>query len=334
MRFGIIGIDHRHVYELIPGLREAGMECAGYCPKTSDPRVLAGVRKRFPEIPEVPRERLLEDPRIALIVTAAIPSDRAAIAVAAMQRGKDVLADKPGVTTADQLAAVERTVAETGRIFSVCFSERLLTPSSEEALRIIRAGGIGRVIQTVGLGPHRLNRALRPGWFFERAAYGGILNDIACHQIDSFLTFTGSADARIVASTVAEFATQPGFEDFGEILLESDHARGYMRVDWFTPDGLPTWGDGRLIILGTEGTIELRRNVDIAGREGTEHLFVFDGAGTRHIPCEGKPVAYFRALAADIAERTETAMSQAHVFTVCRLALEAQAAARHFRPAK
>ncbi len=331
-RFAAIGLDHRHIYDLVQGLLDAGQDCAGYCPQTTDPRVLAGFQKRFPQIPAVERDRLLDDASIAFIVTAAVPCDRAAVAIAAMRRGKDVLVDKPGLTTTGQLAEIERTVQETGRIWSVCFSERFLTPSTLKALEIVRGGGIGRVVQTVGLGPHRLNRALRPAWFFDRAAYGGILNDIASHQIDQFLAFTDASDASIVMSAVGEYGTDPGFEDFGEVMLQSETARGYLRVDWFTADGLPTWGDGRLFVLGTEGTIELRKYVDIAGREGTDHLFLVNGARTQHIDCASLPVTYFRDFAADVAHRTETAMPQGHAFTVCRLALEAQARATRFRP--
>ncbi len=330
-RFAAIGLDHRHIYDLTEGLLQAGQDCAGYCPQTSDPRVLAGFRKRFPQLPSVDRDRLLDDPSIAFIVTAAVPCDRAAVAIQAMRRGKDVMVDKPGLTTLDQLADIERTVAETGRIWSVCFSERLLTPSTLKALEIVRQGGIGRVVQTVGLGPHRLNRALRPAWFFDPAAYGGILNDIGCHQIDQFLAFAGAADATIVSSTVGENSGN-GFQDFGEVVLQSATARGYLRVDWFTPDGLPTWGDGRLFVLGTDGTIELRKYVDIAGRPGTDHLFIADHAGTQHIDCRALAVTYFRDFANDVTNRTETAMSQRHSFTVCRLALEAQARATRFAP--
>jgi len=186
------------------------------------------------------------------------------------------------------------------------------------------------VLQTIGLGPHRLNRALRPDWFFDIAHYGGILVDIASHQIDQFLVFTGSTDAEIVASTAENRATpeSPNFEDFGEILLRSGPASGYIRVDWFTPDGLPTWGDGRLFVLGTEGTIELRKYVDVAGRAGTDHLFVVDRAGTHHIDCGGRPLTYFHAFLNDVRDRTETAMPQSHVFTVSRIALQAQARAK------
>ncbi len=304
------------------------MDCAGYWPQTSDPLVVEGFRRRFPTLTDVAdKDRLLEDRTIALVVTAAIPRERAALAIAAMEHGKDVLSDKPGIINGDDLAAVQRCVEATGRIFHVCFSERLLTPVTTEAIRLVRAGAIGRVVHTAGFGPHRLNRALRPAWFWETATYGGILADIASHQIDQFLVFAGVADAEIAMASVGERGTAPGFQDFGEVALRAPGVTGFIRVDWFTPDGLQNWGDGRLFIVGTEGTIELRKYLDIEGRPGTDHLFLSDHHATRHVSCAGRPIGYFRALAADIAARTETAMAQAHVFTVCRLAIEAQARA-------
>jgi predicted dehydrogenase len=331
-RFAAIRLDHRHIYDLVGGLLDAGMQCAGYWPQTIDPRVLAGLRERFPDLAEIAAcKRILDDPSIDVIVSASVPRDRAPLAMAAMRRGKDVMVDKPGVTTFDDLAAVERCVAETGRIFSVCFSERFLTPSTEVALDLVGNGAIGRVIHTVGLGPHRLNRDRRPEWFWDRAAYGGILIDIASHQIDQFITFTGSRPTEIVASSVGSYAGIKDFDDFGEFLLRGEHATGYLRVDWFTPDGLATWGEGRLTVLGTEGTIELRKYIDIEGQKGTDHLFLADHKNTRRIHCEGRPLSYFRAFAADVANRSQTAMEQRPAFDICRLALQAQACATQLR---
>jgi predicted dehydrogenase len=326
MRFAAIGLDHRHIFHMVGGLIEAGADCAGFDPTTSDERVLAGFRERFADLAPRSADELLDDPTIELIACAGIPCERAALAIRAMRAGKDVMVDKPGVTTLAQLAEVEACVAETGRIFSVCFSERFIVPATIIAGKLIADGAIGRVVQTIGLGPHRLNRGIRPGWFFDKAKFGGILTDIASHQIDQFLHFTGSSDAEIVTSGTAHFglADLPDFEDFGEILLRSPQAGGYIRVDWFTADGLSTWGDGRLTILGTEGTIELRKYVDIAGRPGTDHVFLVDKNGTRHIDASREPLTYFRNLVADVGARSETAVGQTHVFTVCRLALEAQ----------
>ncbi|WP_309082907.1 Gfo/Idh/MocA family oxidoreductase [Chelativorans sp.] len=326
LRFAAVGIDHGHIFEHVNGLLAEGAEFAGYCPQTSVPALMDQFRKTYPDAKPLDRDAIFADESIDVICTAAIPRDRAGIAITAMQAGKDVMVDKPGVTTFGQLEEVKRAVERTGRIFSVCFSERHCVPSAVMAGKLVADGAIGRVVQTVGLGPHRKAPSTRPDWFFEFDAFGGIINDIASHQIDQFLFYTGSRTAEVVASSVANFATpqSAGFEDFGEVLLRSDKASGYIRVDWFTPDGLPTWGDGRLTILGTEGYIELRKYIDIAGREGKDHLFLADRSGVRYMDCSREPLVYFAAFARDVRDRTETAMSQQHVFEVCRLALEAQ----------
>jgi predicted dehydrogenase len=326
LRFAAIGLDHAHIFDHVRGLRAAGCECVGFDPRTTDPAVLNGFRKLFPDIPESSRERLLEDSSIDVICTAAIPTNRGQDAIDAMRRGKDVMADKPGCSSLEQLEQIERTVAETGRIYSICFSERLCVPSAVLAGKMIQDGAIGDVVQTVGLGPHRINRPARPSWFFEPTAIGGIINDIASHQVDQFLFYTGSTTAEVVASSVGNFANlaHPDFEDFGDLTLRSHHASGYIRVDWYTPDGLPVWGDGRLTILGTKGYIELRKYIDIAGRPGGNHLFIADGTTSRHVDASSEPLDYFTKFVADVKSRTETAMTQNHVFETTRLALIAQ----------
>ncbi len=331
LRFGVIGIDHRHIYHLIQGLLDAGASCAGYVSHTSDPKVLQGVQERFGGVRAcADPDELLQDPQVQLIVSAAIPAQRADIAIAAMRYGKDVLVDKPGVTTVEQLQRVEQMVAQSGRIFSICFSERHIVPAVQEALKWVQDGAIGTPIQTLGMGPHRLNAAIRPAWFFDPAQFGGILVDIASHQIDQFLAFTGSQHADVVHSHVGHYgenSAYPHFENFGEIILQTPAHRGYVRVDWFTPDGLPTWGDGRLFVTGTHGSIEVRKYIDIEGRPGTNHVFLADQKGTRHVDCSQAPLDFFQALLNDIEQRTQTCMTQAHVFKVCELALKAQSLA-------
>jgi predicted dehydrogenase len=330
LKFAAIGLDHRHIYHQVGRLLELGAECKGYHARDSA-MPLAGFAERFPELRRVADpQALLEDPEVQLIVSAGIPGERADIAIAAMRHGKDVMVDKAGVITEAQLDAVRATQRATGRIYSIDFSERFEVRAVTRAAELVQAGAIGRVVQTAGFGPHRLNRHTRPDWFFQRVHTGGILIDIASHQIDQFLYFTGSSDAEIVASAVANYVNPetPEFEDFGEILLRSPEGNGYIRVDWYTPDGLANWGDGRLIILGTEGYIELRKYIDIAGRDGTDHLFLVTNRETRYIDCRDAPLPYYERLRNDIFDRTETAMPQAHCFKVCELALRAQAQAK------
>ncbi len=329
-RFAAIGLDHRHVYDMTEGLLAAGAACAGYDPETTDPRVLAGFQKRFPHVPAVPRERLLDDRSIDFIVLSAVPKDRAALAIEAMRRGKDVLSDKPGVTTMEQLDAVRDAVRDTGRLWSVCVG-RVASPSIQAALRVVRSGEIGRLVQVVSLAPHRLNRALRPPWFFDREAYGGIITDIGVHSIDQFLALADAAEADIESSTIGVYGTEPaGFEDFAEFTLRTPSVRGYCRIDWFTPDGLPTWGDGRLFLVGTDGTLELRKNLDIEGRAGTDHMFVAGKTATRHVDCGALPVTYYTDFIAAVRTRDLSALPQEQVFTVCRMAMRAQAGAKRY----
>jgi predicted dehydrogenase len=326
-RFAAIGLDHRHIYDLTAGLLEAGATCIGHDAETTDPRVLAGFRKRFPDVPAADRERLMEE--ADFVVLAAVPRDRAALAIAAMRLGKDVRVDKPGVTTLAQLDAIETAVRETGRIWSVALG-RLTSPAVQTALTIARSGELGRLVSLTSLAPHRLNRDLRPAWFFDREAYGGIITDIGVHAIDQFLAFAGVSDAAIAAATIGCFGTEPaGFEDFAEITLRGGGMTGTMRLDWFTPDGLPDWGDGRLFLVGTEGTLELRKNLDIEGRPGGDHMFVANRQQTRHVDAGVAPVTYYRDFLDDLCDRGNRIGLP---FAACRLALRCQMQAEQFMP--
>ena len=333
IRIAAIGLNHNHIYGQTRAMLNAGAELvAVYAPEDD---LVAAYRKAFPQARRVAdRRAILDDPSIRLIVSATIPDVRAATAIEVMRHGKDVMVDKPGVITEDELAQVRRVQAETARIFSVCFSERFENRSTEAASRLVAAGAIGRVVQTVGLGPHALRNNPRPDWFFERKRYGGILCDLAAHQCDQFLHFTGSTSAEVVASHVGNFGNPetPELEDFGEVMLRGNGGTGYIRVDWFTPKGLGVWGDGRLTILGTDGYIELRKYIDIAGRPGVDHLFLVDNNGIRNMDCKEEVLPYGPRLIRDVLDRTETAMPQAHCFLATELALRAEAMATRVGP--
>lgn len=325
-KLGVIGIDHGHIFGMLAQMQAQGCTCDAWW--SDGPAVTeAKFRETFPALTRVDdRRRILDDPAVRMVLISAVPADRAALAIEAMEAGKDVMVDKPGCTTLDQLAAVRACQARTGRIWSVNFSERFEVPAVTRASDLVAQGAIGRVIQTVGLGPHKQNLRTRPAWFFQRDRFGGILTDIGSHQIDQFLHFTGSHGAEIVHAH-AENTTmpdRPGFQDFGEVVLRSPQGHGYVRVDWFTPDGLPTWGDGRLFIQGTEGFIELRKYTDIGQPHVTNTLYLVNGMENARIDCSDAGLPYFPRLVADVQDRTETAVPQRHTFTVMDLAIRAQ----------
>jgi predicted dehydrogenase len=329
IRFSVIGLNHGHIYGQVAALLQAGAEFVSFYAK--EPDLVAEFGKSYPQARLASSaEEILEDETIQLVASAAIPNERAPLGIAVMQHGKDFMSDKPGFTTLAQLAEARQVQAQSGRIYSIYFSERMGNRATVKAGELAQSGAIGRVVQTVGLGPHRIGNYHRPDWFFRREQYGGILTDIASHQVDQFLFFTGSTQAEVVASQVANYKNpqHPELEDFGDMVLQSDRGTGYIRVDWYTPDGLPTWGDGRLVILGTEGYIELRKYCDIAGRPGGDHLFLVDHKGMHYVDCSDVELPYGRQLIDDVLNRTETAMPQAHCFLASELALTAEAQAQ------
>jgi predicted dehydrogenase len=328
--FAAAYLDHGHIYGQCNGLTEAGATLKWVF--DPDPKKVAEFVAKFPGVQVAPSfEAILGDPAVKLVTTAAIPAQRGPIGIRVLESGRDYFTDKPPFTTLEQLEQAKRAVAATGKKFMVYYSERLHNEASMFATDLVAQGAVGRVLQVLGLGPHREGQN-RPPWFYQPDQYGGILCDIGSHQFEQFLTYSGATDAQVLHAAVANHAhpEQPGFEDFGEAsLLGNNGATSYVRVDWFTPKGLSTWGDGRLIILGQKGTIELRKYVDVARDKTGNHVYLTDEKGEQHFEVEGKVgFRFFGELILDCINRTEKAMTQAHAFKAAELCLKAQAAAR------
>lgn len=325
--FAVAHLDHGHIYGQTNGLRDAGATLKSvYDP---DPARVAAFVQTYPGVAVADSlEHILQDTDIKLVCAAAVPDQRAALGIQVMESGRDYFTDKSPFTSLDQLEAVRAVVARTGQKYAVYYAERLHNDAAWHAGELIAQGAIGRVLQVLNLAPHRLSKATRPQWFFDKARYGGILTDIGSHQVEQFLTYAGCLDAQINYARVANFShpDKPGLEDFGEMSMTGDNgASFYSRVDWYTPDGLRTWGDGRTFIVGTTGSIELRKYIDVARAAPAAKLFLVDAEQEREIDClnhSGFP--YFGQLVRDCIARTETAMTQSHVFKAAELSLGAQ----------
>ncbi|TVY11466.1 Gfo/Idh/MocA family protein [Paenibacillus cremeus] len=325
--FAAVALDHGHIYGMCNGLIEAGADLvAVYDP---DPKKVEAFVQKFPQArAAASEEEILQDPNIKLVAAAAVPSERGPLGVRVMDAGKDYFTDKTPFTKLEHLEAARAKVKETGRKYMVYYSERLHVESAMFAGELIEQGAIGRVVQVMGWGPHRLNAPSRPQWFFEKEKYGGILCDIGSHQIEQFLHYTGAKDATITSARVANYNNKdyPELEDFGDATLTGDNgATFYFRVDWLTPDGLGTWGDGRTIILGTEGYIELRKYIDIAREKTGDHVYLVNQEGEKHFTVKGQVgYRFFGQLILDCINRTENAMTQEHAFKAAELCLKVQ----------
>ncbi|WP_143833321.1 Gfo/Idh/MocA family protein [Oceanobacillus timonensis] len=324
---GVAGLEHGHIYAMCHGMKEAGATIRWVFDE--DPKKIKAFQKVFPEARKANSlPQILKDKALHLISSAAIPSERCAIGLKALDSGKHFFSAKAPFTTIEQLRQAEKKVKETGLHWAVFYSERLQVECANFAEQLINKGAIGNVIQVLGMGPHRLNIEQRPEWFFWKKTYGGIICDIGSHQIEQFLWFTGAKDATILSSTVQN-NTQPSFpefEDYGDCHLIGDNgAVHYFRIDWFTPDGLSNWGDGRTFILGTDGYIELRKFVDITEQSIGERLYLVNHGGERKYDVSGKVgFPYFYQLAHDILNHTCSAMPQEHTFKAAELSLLAQ----------
>lgn len=328
IHFSVIGLNHFHILNITETLLRAGAKLVSFY--AIEPDLVADFSAKFPHAAHAhTKAEVLEDKTIDVVASAAIPSERAALGIEVMRHGKDFFVDKAGFTSLEQLAEVRRVQAETQRIYSVYYGERLENKSTTKAAELARAGAIGKVVQTIGLGPHKLNAHIRPAWFFKKRKTGGILCDLASHQMEQFLYFTQSTEAEIVSAHAGSVCNPsfPELQEFGEAIVSGNGGRGYLRVDWLSPASLPVYGDTRCTVLGTEGYIELRKNIDIEGRAGGDHLFLVDKTGTHYIPCADVELPFARQFLNDVEQRTETAMSQTHCFLASELALKAQALA-------
>ena len=340
IKFAVCGMSHDHIYGMVGAIqRGGGVLVAAH---GAEPDKVAAFTKQFPGVRMVGSEdEILNDPAIQLVLSSTVASQRAPLGVKVMRHGKDFLSDKPGVTTLEQLAGVRKTIAETKRIYGIMYSERLEVRGAVKAGELVQAGAIGKVIQTINIAPHQVEQGAngdkfsggaskRPDWFWEPELYGGILCDIGSHQVDQFLYYTGSTEATVVESQIANVNQphHPKFQDFGDMVLRGDRGLGYVRLDWFTPDGLGTWGDGRLFILGTEGYIEVRKYTNVAVSKQGNNLFIVDRKSARYIDCNNVPLPFGPQFVADVVNRTHVAQDQTQCLLAAEIVLHAQGAAK------
>ena len=340
IKFAVCGMSHDHMYGMVGASQRGGGVLTKWYGE--EPDKIALFKSRFPDVPMAASEdEILSDPAIQLVLSSTIASHRAPLGVRVMKHGKDFLSDKPGITTLEQLAEVRKTIAETKRIYGIMYSERLEVKAAVKAGELVQAGAIGKVIQTINIAPHQIEQggnadkfnggaSTRPDWFWNPDLYGGILTDIGSHQVDQFLFYTGSTSADIVESQIANInhPAHPRFQDFGDMVLRGNKGLGYVRLDWFTPDGLGTWGDGRLFILGTQGYIECRKYTNVAVSKQGNNLFIVDRTSQRYIDCNNVPLPFGPQFVSDVVNRTHIAQDQAQCLLAAELVIKAQRAAK------
>lgn len=329
--FALAGAEHPHALQITARLLALGCIWKAACDLENAPLAVALPNPGPRQI--LPFQAILDAHDIDIVVCGHMPARRAQDALAVMRHSKDALCPKPAILDFEQLARLRTAHKETQRFFTVWFSERLASPSTLRAIELVREGAIGKLVHVIGLGPHQLSAKARPRWFFDSAMSGGILCDLFSHHADQFLTLTGTS-AEVLSASIANHATPayPDFDDLGMCTLRSrEGVTGFFKVDWLSPQGLGAWGDGRLMLQGVDGTVEVRKTIDPAGRDGSDHLILVNDRGIERSQPTSPRVDFFAAYLRDVASRSQEAISQAHVFDVCDLALRAERTAREAR---
>ena len=255
-RIAIIGAAHPHVDYVLDELTRADrteFELVGV--QDADRAVAEHHAARF-GVPAFDRAEDLLAEGADIAVIAGVYGARGSDVVAALRAGAHVLADKPLCTTLADLDRIEAAAAETGRTVTLLLEKRGY-PETLAALDVVRAGELGDIVGVTSSGPHKLNRAQRPDWFFDPARYGGILADLAVHDLDAALLFAPADEGVVRGDVSAPLDGAETFARYGTATFTTPATVVSAEVSWLTPSASDVHGDYRLRLVGTRGTAEI-----------------------------------------------------------------------------
>jgi predicted dehydrogenase len=327
MKLAFLGFRHGHVMGLYQSaLEHPDVEVVAAVEE--DPATVATLRAAGKV--ELTHERIAE-------VLASVPCDavaigdvyarRGAIAIAALEAGKHVIADKPLCTRLDELDRIAELSRANQRVVHCLFDLRDTGPY-RTMCRLIGAGEIGTVHTVNFTAQHPLLLGTRPGWYFERGAHGGTINDIAIHAIDLIPWLTGRSITGVVAARAwnARLPQFPHFQDAAQIMLRLDNGGGVLGdLSYLAPDGVgysaPQYW--RVTCHGERGFVEARygsRDVLIATYPDKTVRTISADDDIPH----GRLVEFLDEVAGT---SRDGALTTADVLTATRIALQAQQSA-------
>lgn len=318
----VAGLCHGHVWALARGLVDAGARIV--LAWDEDPVKLETFLAAFPQARKASYQEILDDKDIKLVINCTRPDRRAGVSVEILKAGKNVFSDKPGFLTREQASDIKAQMLASKLHYYIYFSESFHSEGSVFAQSLIDSGKLGSLVHFSAASPHRLNPETRPSWFFDSRINGSILVDLGCHLVQQFLCFTHSPCARVLYARLAnrEHPEHPGFFDFGEAVLEgSDGVTGYIEVDWFTPDGLGTWGDCRTFVRGTKASLEIRKYTDIARENEADHVYLVDSQKEMMFRAE-QELPFFAKMIDDILNDSDEATGRFDCLDAMSLAVE------------
>jgi predicted dehydrogenase len=223
-----------------------------------------------------------EDLRAVVLVNAR--QQRAQVAAKCLRRGIHVLADKPLCMHLSDVAKLRKATAREDATLFLYLTERY-NPPVYTLLNLVEQDVLGQVASFTSFRPHKLMKDSRPSWFWNRDTNGGVLVDLAIHDVDIFRKLTGARIEEIYAIQ-ANVSTKkyPAFEDIGHMMLKTANGVvGLFRADWLTPAGENIHGDCRYFVVGDKGWAEVHTSGGLAEKGAGNVRIVTDVSGPSHV---------------------------------------------------
>ncbi|HEV3101377.1 MAG TPA: Gfo/Idh/MocA family oxidoreductase [Candidatus Dormibacteraeota bacterium] len=175
-------------------------------------------------------------------VTIAVPTRfHLEVGLAAIERGLDVLMEKPIATDLDEAQQLVAAAKKRGTMLAIGHVERF-NPAVRELKKRLDVGEVGRIFQV---------HSRRQGPFPSRIRDVGAVIDLATHDLDVMRYLLGVDVVRLYAETERRIHTE--HEDMLNALLRFDNgAVGVMQVNWLTPTKIR-----ELSVLGERGMLHL-----------------------------------------------------------------------------
>ena len=171
---------------------------------------------------------LVEDPRVEAVVIASPQSTHAEIALAAIERGKPVLCEKPMGASIEESRAMTEAAERAGVVAMAAFNY-VRTPATRFARELIESGALGELtwLRAEHTEDFCADPATAASWRTEGRA-NGTLGDLAPHIVNATSALAGPI-ASLCADVETVHGARPGPDGAPRAVTNDDHAHFLCR---------------------------------------------------------------------------------------------------------
>ena len=194
-------------------------------------------------------------------------------AIYALEKGVNVLLEKPMCVTTEEAADIMRAEKKSGKIISIGFQPRL-DPNMIKLKEVVQSGVLGRIyyIQTGGGRRRGIPTPFGTSFISKDTGVIGAMGDIGCYSLDMVLNAIGYPKPLTVSGYTSDFfGKDPNYsgyapehrEEYAKAFEVEDFAAGFIRLEGgIILDFRIAWAmnldtSGDTIIMGTKGSVRI-----------------------------------------------------------------------------